>query len=154
MALKLDIPCGGSFISHKSLEETYAYLSNLQVAIPENFPGLETFREQSPSVFYWCFKEFEFKSVKIKIEYATVFQFSDPSHISFSALDGPYSSLVSGEWKLSALENGTQVNFRMSFQVELPIPRLMKALVAPLAERELHRLYDRYVQNVAKSLAK
>jgi hypothetical protein len=59
---------------------------------------------------------------------------------------------LSGHWHLTPIREGTQVIFEATLTGELPLPGLMKAMVTPMAQKAVKKIFDRYLENVAKAI--
>ena len=46
---------------------------------------------------------------------------------------------------------GTKITFTVNFEIEIPVPGFLKGMAVPLAQKELVKLFDRYVARVEKN---
>lgn len=152
MATQLEVPFKHTVHSAKSPEDTLAYLQNYPESVGKNLEELQEFKEIEPGVFLWGFESFKFKSLELKIEFATRFDCETPLKIRISPIQGGYTSWLKGDWTLQPSDGGTDIIFDVNFLIEAPVPRLVKAVVVPFARRELTHLLERFMVNVGKAL--
>lgn len=156
MAVKIEVKSCRSVTVPRSLQETFAYLSDPKTSLLANFPGLQSFESLEPQVFRWVFKKVTYSGQDFQIRFVTRFAPQAPDRIALSSVDDPGNfgnSRMQGEWRLrSTAPDTTEITFDVKLDTELPIPFFLKAMAAPLAQTELGKLFDRYLGNVAKTL--
>jgi carbon monoxide dehydrogenase subunit G len=153
MAIKTDVKYSRSFSSAKDLKSTFAFLSNLEQAIPKHFPGLETFEKLEPSVYRWAFQKVKHSGYEFQIKVVTRFEFKEPEVIEMVSLPHPEHSTLQGKWQLQGQGGKTIVTFKVDLQAELPLPFFLKAVAAPITQSEISKLFDRYLANVGQALS-
>jgi hypothetical protein len=55
---------------------------------------------------------------------------------------------VSGHWKISQHKDATHVVLSVKGELEIPLPSLMRLIVAPLVEAAFEKLITQYVDNL------
>lgn len=158
MAVELDVPYENSIVVGQPLGAAFAYVTDVEKHVPATFPGLESFLKKSDDVYEWRFKKIEYGGYAVQILLLTRFLPSPPNRIEIQSVDSPGHSSFTGNWNFEPLDpaqNGkhTRLTFSASFKVQLPVPFFLKAMVEPLAQKELSKLFDRYLHNVEKALA-
>lgn len=151
MAATVEIRFEKQFTSQKSPADTLAYLSDLKTAIPQNFPGLESFEERAPGVYHWAFEKIRHSGYEFQVRLTTAKHVGERT-LDLSSVPDPKSSPIEASWRVSE-DQPTRVHFKANLKVDLPIPSLLRAVAAPLAQRELSKFFDRYTENVQKTLA-
>jgi len=68
--------------------------------------------------------------------------------VRWSPLPGVGNAQVQGHWAITGLKNGTQLELGLQGDLTLPLPGLMKKVVAPVVEAEFEGLVDRYLDNL------
>jgi len=154
MPIHLDITHTSTIKLAVPAEAAYAYCTDVEKSIPENFPGLEKFEKLKDNTYRWSFKEIAFSNQKLKLQLVTRFDLISPLRMRVMPVEvsGTGSSSLRGEWQFEPLSAGSQLSFGVQLSTELPLPALLKAVVAPIAKAEVAKLFDRYLQNVAKAL--
>ena len=153
MAVRITVPYEKLFLSPLSLEATYQYFSNFEKSIPGNFPGLEVFEPQGNETYRWVFEKVGHSGYELQIQLITRFEKHPHSRINAVSVAAPGASGFKGGWAFQSQGEKTQVTFQAQFEIELPIPSLLKSMAAPLAQRELTKLFDRYIARVEKNIS-
>jgi hypothetical protein len=60
------------------------------------------------------------------------------------------NALVGGQWKIKDNKKSTGVELKIDGEITLPLPGLMKMVVAPVVESEFEKLVDKYIANLIK----
>jgi hypothetical protein len=153
MAVRVDIKYCQKFQSAKDAQGTFEYLMNFPMAIPKNFPGVERFEEVDPSTFRWVFEKVAYSGHEVQFKLVTRFTPKENARIEISSLTEPGASKINGSWILKPVDKHSEVTFDVKLETELPIPFFLKAIAAPIVQKELTKLFDRYLSNVAKALS-
>lgn len=156
MAVKVEVTYAKAVPVEKSVGETYAFCADLEQHIPKTFPGLQAFTKVEPGVYRWTFKKISYGGNDIELKLVTRFTFEEPSRISITPMEisGPGQSRFTGEWRFESAGDKAKIVFNTRLEAELPLPFFLKAMIGPLAQRELSNLFDRYLNNVAQALSK
>ena len=153
MAVTIEIPFSKSFESHRSLEETATYLNRLDVAVAEHFPGLEQFEQVEESIYRWAFQKISYSGYDIVINFKTRFTSSGFESLEMEPV-GHGNTSLKGKWSLKQDGKITHVSFNATFVVELPVPFFLKGMATTITQKEITRLFERYISNVGKALSK
>ena len=153
MAVNLRVDYDKTFASKKDAAQTFAYLSDLKTAIPKHFAGIERFEEKRPGVFHWIFQKLEHSGRELQIKLSTEKKVNEGKSIVVSSVPEPGFDKITASWDIGPKASGSEVRFQATLEVELPLPGLLKAVIAPVAQRELAKFFDRYIENVEKTLA-
>jgi transcriptional regulator of NAD metabolism len=57
---------------------------------------------------------------------------------------------VSGNWKISDKKKSTNLVLQINGELTLPLPGLMKMVVAPVVESEFEKMVEQYIDNLTK----
>ena len=57
---------------------------------------------------------------------------------------------MGGHWKISDQKKSTAIELAIEGTVDVPLPSLMKMVVAPVVEAEFEKLVDKYIANLVK----
>ncbi|HXD42387.1 MAG TPA: hypothetical protein VN649_17615, partial [Ramlibacter sp.] len=63
---------------------------------------------------------------------------------------GVGNALVGGSWKIKDNKQSTGIELKIEGAITLPLPGLMKMVVAPVVEGEFEKLVDKYIANLIK----
>jgi carbon monoxide dehydrogenase subunit G len=153
MAVKVEIPYRRAFEVPRDPKWVYEYFADVAKAVPANFPGVEEFQPLAPDRFRWVFEKVGYSSYELQIRLATQFHKEPPHRISATPYPEPGGCQFTGSWEFKAAGTGTQITFDAKLEIELPVPSFLKAVATPLAQKELSKLFDRYIARVEKNLA-
>ncbi len=137
-----------------TVEEAYAYCANVEKSVAEHFPGIEKFEKLKDNTYRWVFKKIAFSTQELNLQLVTRFDFTPTSRIRVTPVEvsGTGSSQLKGEWQFQSVGSESQLTFGVQLSTELPLPALLKTVVAPIAKAEIAKLFDRYLSNVAEAL--
>lgn len=152
MAIVVDVPYRRTFEVNTSPDKALAYLKDVGTSVPECFPGLEHFEETAPDTYRWLFEKVGYSSYEFQIRLVTTFS-AGPNKLEAHPVAEAGASQFRGTWTFVPSGTGTSITFEVQFKVELPMPFFVKAVAGPIAQTELKKLFDRYVDRVAKNLS-
>jgi len=152
VAITVDIPFSKKFHVPAPRERVFAYFADLPSAIPGTFPGIAKFEKTSADVYLWEFEPVAHGAHVLAVRFATRYSLVPPVSITLVPApipNGKETARLTGSWRFEEAGGETAVAFESLLQIDLPVPALMRALVAPLAQRELGRLFARYTDKAA-----
>jgi carbon monoxide dehydrogenase subunit G len=124
------------------------------VSVPQNFPGVASFETLSPHQYLWCFEPIRYGQYEYQVKLRAQLSIVDTTTFRIDPIPGDETSQIRAEWKITNEGGSTWVDVQFNLTALLPVPSLLKGVVAPLAQKELSRFFDRYCENAKKSLAK
>lgn len=131
----------------------YDYLSDFERSVPACFPGIEKFESLGNGGYRWVFEKIAHSGYEMQIKLVTRLTLKKPHRIEMEPLPEPGSSTIKGFWEVDSHHDKARVKFDADLVMELPLPFFVKAMAAPIVQKELTKLFDRYLSNVAKALA-
>jgi ribosome-associated toxin RatA of RatAB toxin-antitoxin module len=126
-----------------------SFLKNYQEALPSFFPGLHRFEQQSSHVYLWEFEPLNYGGKHLTIAFTTRFDESDTC-IRIYPHSSTSDTQLKGEWSVTSAHNGCNLKMHFELEFSVPLPKLMRAMVVPLASTELSKLFERYAENLKK----
>lgn len=156
MAVKIDVSYSQKVIATCDLKTAFDYCADPEKSVPPNFPGLEAFERVEAEVYRWVFKKLSYSGMDLQIKLVTKYHASEPAKITLSPVQSPGTTpgRFTGEWNFKEEKDETHLTFAVKLETELPIPFFLKSVAAPIAQKEIAKLFDRYLANVAKALSK
>ena len=150
MAVSVHIDLGYEFQVKAPFDEVFRVLSD----VPESashFPKVDRITDLGDGVYRWEMHKIGTAQVNIQTVYASKYV-SDKAKgtVTWSPVPGIGNAQVSGSWKI-VRGQGTKCALNVVGTMELPLPGLMKAIVAPIVEGEFERLADQYVANLIRA---
>jgi carbon monoxide dehydrogenase subunit G len=152
MPFSVETICKTSFQTTHSVDQIMEFLSDYDNSVGNQFDGLESFKLEGHDSYRWTFESINYGSYHLQITFLTKFKKKDPQTLEIIPIKGDDKAIFSGCWKLKPNKDGTLVTFEAKLVGELPLPGLMKGMITPLAQKEVTKLFNRYVENVSKSL--
>ncbi len=150
MAITVAIDLGYEFTVKASLDDVYAVLSDVPTSA-SFFPKVDKLTEIAKDTYRWEMAKVGTAQVNIQTVYASKYV-SDRKKgtVVWTPVKGEGNALVGGHWKLKAGKVGTDIEFKVGGTVDVPLPGLMKAIVAPVVSSEFEKLADKYIANLIK----
>ncbi len=150
MAVRISVPYIKTFQLKADTKKVYGYLTQFEEAVPKFFPGVEKFEPLGSDSYRWTFKQLNYGGHSIGIKLATRFKLEPEKRIVIIPIKEADTSDLAGEWVFAGDAGATQITFRVELSAELPIPFFLKGMATPIAQKELSKLFDRYISNVEK----
>ncbi len=72
--------------------------------------------------------------------------------VKWTPVKGEGNALVSGKWTIKEKAGKTTMKLSIKGAMELPLPSLVKFVVAPVVKHQFEGLVDEYVVNLTKTL--
>ena len=153
MPFEVQVPFEKRFVCAKPLEAVFDYLANVRIHVAECFPGLEKIEQTDGDCYRWTFQKFGHSGYEFQLQLTNRFELARPNAIRAIPQPASGTCRFDGGWTLESQgDDSTEVFFQVRFALELPLPRLMRAVAAPVVQREITKLFDRYTLRVAKAL--
>ena len=70
--------------------------------------------------------------------------------VVWTPVKGEGNALVSGDWKITANKKATHVVLHIVGDLTIPLPGLMKMVVAPVVQGEFEKMIEQYIDNLTK----
>ena len=164
MAFVVPVSVERTFELAASPAEAYALLADLPAWQPL-FPFAERCEPLGgfgPDVFRWELAPMGPPGTSVGTVYACRYTFeppsaSGPARIAWTPVEGVGTALLSGSLVLSPLSTGapypsTQADLVLDAHLTLPLPRLMRAVVAPGVRLTFGEVVRQFAANVAEAL--
>ena len=152
MAVQVEVPFSQSVRVTKKPADVLAFLRDPSRNIPAHFPGIESLTGAGAGTYDWNFKKIEYGGYSLTPKLLTRFEESSDQITIVPQKKQGYSELT-GHWRVLSEGTGSKIEFGIKLTMELPIPFFMKAMAAPVVQKELSKLFQRYLENVGKTLS-
>ena len=115
------------------------------------FPKVDRLTDLGSGVFRWEMEKVGTAQVNIQTVYASKYvSNAAKGSVVWTPVKGEGNALVGGHWKISDKKKSTALEFKVSGTVEVPLPGLMKMVVAPVVKGEFEKLVEKYIDNLIK----
>ncbi len=120
-----------------------------------HYPTLDKLVKLDENVYRWELQKVGIQQYYIQTIYANRYT-SDKEEglISWEPVEGEGNAEISGYWRLEALDDTrTRVHFHTEGKLHLPLPGLLKIVLAPLVIAEFSSQVDKFMANLQKAFA-
>ena len=150
MAITVDIDLGYEFAVKASIKDVFDVLSDVPTSA-SFFPKVDKLSDLGDGVYKWEMQKVGTQQVNIQTVYASKYV-SDRKKgtVVWTPVKGEGNALVSGHWKLKDNTTSTAIEFKVAGTVDVPLPALMKMVVAPVVKGEFEKLVEKYIDNLIK----
>ncbi len=130
--------------------EVFAVLSDVP-ASASHFPKVAQLVDLGGGAYRWEMEKVGTEKINIQTVYASKYV-SDKKKgtVVWTPVKGEGNALISGNWAITDKKKSTQLVLKISGELNVPLPGLMKMVVAPVILGENERLIEKYVANLTK----
>lgn len=150
MAITVDIDLGYEFTVNAGYEAVFDILSDVPTSVAF-FPKVEQLVDLGGGVYRWEMQKVGTAQVNIQTVYASKYISNRAKgSVVWTPVKGEGNALVGGSWKITEQKKGTALELKINGTVEVPLPGLMKMIVAPVVKGEFEKLVEKYIDNLIK----
>lgn len=150
MAITVKIDLGYEFDVKATTAEVFAVLSDVPESV-SHFPKVEKLTDLGGGVYQWEMEKVGTAQVNIQTIYASKYV-NDKAKgtVKWTPVKGIGNAQVGGNWKIVDNKKSTGLSLAIQGEIEVPLPGLMKMVVAPVVEGEFEKLVEKYIDNLIK----
>lgn len=150
MSITVKIDLGYEFDVKAKASEVFDVLSDVPTSV-SHFPKVDQLTDMGDGVYKWEMEKVGTSQVNIQTVYASKYV-SDKAKgtVKWTPVKGVGNALVGGNWKIVDNKKSTNVTLAIQGEIDVPLPGLMKMVVAPVVEGEFEKLVDKYIANLIK----
>lgn len=150
MAVIVPIDLGYEFDVKARPSEVFEVLADVPVSV-SHFPKVDKLTDLGGGVYKWEMAKVGTAQVNIQTVYASKYA-SDKAKgtVVWTPVQGVGNALVGGHWKIKDKKKSTGIELKIAGEITLPLPGLMKMVVAPVVEGEFEKLVEKYIANLVK----
>lgn len=155
MAITVSIDLGYEFAVKAKAADVFKLLSDVPASVA-HFPKVDKLTDLGGGAYRWEMEKVGTPQVNIQTVYASkyVSKFDaakGSGTVKWTPVKGEGNALVGGHWKITD-QGGQSTALELAIEgtVDVPLPGLMKMVVAPVVEAEFERLVDKYIANLVK----
>ena len=150
MAVTINIDLGYQFQVKAKAAEVFDVLSDVPTSV-SHFPKVDKLTDLGDGIYKWEMEKVGTAQVNIQTVYASRYVSSkSKGTVVWTPVPDVGNSLVGGHWKIKDNKTSTAVELKIAGEITLPLPGLMKMVVAPVVESEFEKLVDQYIANLIK----
>lgn len=150
MSITVKIDLGYEFDVKAKAAEVFEVLSDVPESV-SHFPKVEKLTDLGGGVYQWEMEKVGTAQVNIQTVYACKYV-SDKARgtVKWTPVKGVGNAQVGGNWKIKDNKKSTGLTLAIQGEIEVPLPGLMKMVVAPVVEGEFEKLLEKYIANLIK----
>jgi carbon monoxide dehydrogenase subunit G len=150
MAVTVNIDLGYEFEVKAKPADVFEVLSDVPTSV-SHFPKVDKLTDMGDGVYKWEMEKVGTAQVNIQTVYASKYVSNKAKGtVVWTPVAGVGNALVGGHWKLKDNKKSTAIELKIDGEITLPLPGLMKMVVAPVVESEFEKLVDKYIANLIK----
>ena len=150
MAITVNIDLGYEFEVNGKAADVFAVLSDVPTSV-SHFPKVHKLTDMGDGVYKWEMEKVGTAQINIQTIYASKYVSNKAKgSVTWTPVKGVGNAQVGGSWKITDNKKSTAIELKIQGTVDVPLPGLMKMVVAPVVEGEFEKLVDKYVANLIK----
>jgi carbon monoxide dehydrogenase subunit G len=148
MAVTVSIDLAYEFAVNAKAAEVFDVLADVPTSA-SHFPKLDKLVDLGGNSYRWEMAKIGIGSASLQTVYASNYV-SDKSKgsVVWTPVRGEGNALVSGSWQIKDNKKSTHLTLEIQGEISLPLPGLMKKVVAPVVEAEFEKLVEQYIANL------
>ena len=130
--------------------EVFAVLADVPDSA-SHFPKVAKLVDLGGGAYRWEMEKVGTEKINIQTVYASKYV-SDKKKgtVVWTPVKGEGNALIGGSWTITDRKKSTQLVLKISGELTVPLPGLMKMVVAPVILGENERLIEKYVANLTR----
>ena len=150
MAITVEIDLGFEFDVKAKADEVFDVLSDVPTSA-SHFPKVDALVDLGGGRYRWEMEKIGVGSVQLQTIYASKYVSNRANgSVVWTPVAGEGNALVSGSWQIKGGKKSTNLVLQIQGKLDLPLPGLMKMVVAPLVEGEFEKMVEQYIANLTK----
>ena len=148
MAITVPFDLGYEFEVKASAKDIFDVLSDVPTSA-SHFPKVARLVDLGKGAYRWEMEKVGTAKMNIQTIYASKYV-SDRKKgtVTWTPVAGEGNALISGSWTITDKKKSTQVVLKISGELQVPLPSLMKAIVTPFVLGENEKLIEKYIDNL------
>jgi carbon monoxide dehydrogenase subunit G len=150
MAITVEIDLGFEFDVKAKADEVFDVLSDVPTSA-SHFPKVDALVDLGGGRYRWEMEKIGVGSVQLQTIYASKYVSNRANgSVVWTPVAGEGNALVSGSWQIKGGKKSTNLVLQIQGKLDLPLPGLMKMVVAPLVESEFEKMVEQYIANLTQ----
>ncbi len=150
MSITVHIDLGYEFSVKAPAGEVFEVLSDVPTSA-SHFPKVRQLVDLGDNCYRWEMEKIGLAQVNLQTIYASKYTANKAKGtVTWIPVKGEGNALVSGSWKISDKKKCTDIVLKIEGDLTLPLPGLMKMVIAPVVEAEFEKLVEKYIDNLTR----
>lgn len=151
MTIQVTIDLGYEFEVKANATEVFDLLSDVPRSA-SHFPKVHRLVEIGPDTYRWEMEKIGLGQITVQTVYASRYVANRlKGTVAWTPVTGEGNALVAGRWTIRDNKTSTLIALHIEGELTLPLPGLMKMVVAPLAEAEFDKMVAQYIDNLIRA---
>lgn len=119
-----------------------------------HFPKVDKLVDLGENKFRWEMQKIGVDKYSLQTIYASKYV-ADPDKLTvkWTPVKGEGNATVAGKWTIKEKKGVTVLKLETTGAMEVPLPSLVKFVLAPIVKREFEGMIDTYIENLLKTFA-
>ena len=150
MAISVTVELAYEFEVKAPAKEVFDVLADVPTSA-SFYPKVDKLVSLGDGAYRWEMEKIGIAQAHLQTVYASRYV-SDRSKgtVAWTPVEDVGNALVSGSWKITDKKKSTKVVLTVEGVIAVPLPALMKMVVAPMVESEFEKLTEQYIDNLTK----
>ena len=150
MAITVPFDLAYEFEVNAPYAEVFSVLADVPTSA-SHFPKLARLVDLGGGSYRWEMDKLGTDSLHLQTIYASHYVADKKKgSVVWTPVAGVGNAQVGGSWAISRKKTYTHLVLRISGELQLPLPALMKALVTPVVIGEYEKLVEQYIDNLIR----
>lgn len=150
MAITVPFELAYEFEVNALAADVFAVLSDVPTSA-SHFPKLHKLVDLGGNTYRWEMDKVGTAQMNIQTVYASKYVTDKKKgSVVWTPIAGEGNALVGGSWAITDKKKFTHLVLKISGELQVPLPALMKGIVAPIVVGENEKLVEQYIDNLIK----
>ncbi|MDO9197920.1 SRPBCC family protein [Rhodoferax sp.] len=150
MTINVNIDLGYEFEVKASATEVFDVLADVPTSA-SFFPKVDKLVDLGGGAYRWEMAKIGIAQINLQTIYASKYVSNRvKGSIVWTPVKGEGNALVSGSWKITDKKKSTHIVLQITGDLTIPLPGLMKMVIAPVVEGEFEKMIEQYIANLTK----
>ncbi len=150
MTINVTIALGYEFEVKALAAEVFEVLSDVPTSA-SHFPKVSKLVDLGGGSYRWEMEKIGVAQINLQTIYASKYVSNKAKgSVVWTPVKGEGNALVSGSWKITDKKKSTHLVLTINGDLSIPLPGLMKMVVAPVVQGEFEKMVEKYIDNLTK----
>ena len=150
MTIHVTIDLGYEFAVKAPASEVFDLLSDVPTSA-SHFPKVHKLVDLGGGAYRWEMEKIGLAQISLQTIYASKYVSNKAKgSVVWTPVKGEGNALVSGSWKITDKKKSTHIMLAINGDLSIPLPGLMKMVVAPVVAAEFEKMVEKYIDNLTK----
>ncbi len=148
MSITINIELGYEFSVKALFQEVFAVLSDVPTSA-SFYPKVDKLVDLGGGAYRWEMEKIGLPQINLQTIYASRYvPNKSKGTLVWTPVADEGNALVSGSWHVTEQGTSTKIVLDVQGELHIPLPAMMKLVVAPLVEAEFETLTEQYIANL------